>query len=67
MLNSDIDRVEEQNKQIGEEIEYHKKLQGMSDGDKFVARENLSKEIESYKTNNATKEEQIKNIESQMA
>lgn len=36
----------------------------MSDGDKFVARENLSKEIESYKTNNSIKEEQINNIES---
>lgn len=39
----------------------------MSDGDKFVARENLSKEIESYKQNNGIKEEQINNIESQMA
>jgi hypothetical protein len=39
----------------------------MSEGDKFVARENLSKEIESYKLNNGIKEEQITNIESQMA
>lgn len=45
MLNSDIDTVEEQNKQIGDEIKHHMKLQSMSEADKAVVRQNLAKEI----------------------
>ena len=67
MLNSDIDMVEEQNKQIAEEIEYHGKLISMSNSEKTTARENLEKEIEETKTANAEREEQISNIESQMS
>jgi hypothetical protein len=63
MLNSDIDMVEEQNKQIGEEIKHHLKLQSMSEAEKHVARENLVKEIDDYKLNNSAKESQITNIE----
>jgi len=67
MLNSDIDMVEEQNKQIGEEIKHHQKLQSMSEADKNVARENIGNEIEETKANNAAKEAQITNIEQQMS
>lgn len=67
MLNSDIDMVEEQNKQIAEEIEYHAKLITMSNSDKEAARTNLLKEIEETKASNAEREEQITNIESQMS
>lgn len=59
MLNSDIDMIDEQNKKIGEEIQHHLKLQGMSDGEKNQARDNLVIEIEEYKKNNADKETQI--------
>ncbi len=67
MLNSDIDTVEEQNKQIGEEIKHHMKLQSMSEADKGVVRQNLVKEIEEYRNNNAAKEAQIQSIEQQMS
>jgi len=59
MLNSDIDMIDEQNKKIGEEIQHHLKLQGMSDCEKNQARDNLVIEIEEYKKNNADKETQI--------
>lgn len=59
MLNSEIDTVEEQNKQIGEEIKHHLKLQSMSEADKNIAREMLVKEIEETKSNNAAQEAQI--------
>ena len=58
-LNSDIDMIDEQNKKIGEEIQHHLKLQGMSDVEKLQARDNLLKEIEEYKANNVEKEAQI--------
>ena len=59
MLNSEIGTVEEQNKQIGEEIKHHLKLQSMSEADKNIAREMLVKEIEETKSNNAAQEAQI--------
>ena len=52
MLNSDIDTVEEQNKQIGDEIKHHLKLQSMSQADKQVAREMIHTEIQEYRANN---------------
>lgn len=58
-LNSDIDMIDEQNKKIGEEIQHHLKLQGMSDVEKLQARDNLLKEIEEYKASNVEKEAQI--------
>lgn len=58
-LNSDIDMIDEQNKKIGEEIQHHLKLQGMSDVEKLQAKDNLLKEIEEYKANNVEKEAQI--------
>lgn len=51
--------IDEQNKKIGEEIQHHLKLQGMSDVEKLQARDNLLKEIEEYKANNVEKEAQI--------
>lgn len=56
MLNSDIDTVEEQNKQIGEEIKHHLKLQSMSQADKQVAREQILKETQELKVSNELKE-----------
>lgn len=66
MLNSDIDMIEEQNKNIGEEIKHHQQLQNMSEADKNVVRQNLQKEIEETKKSNKDKESQITNIENQM-
>jgi hypothetical protein len=49
MLNSDIDMVEEQNKQIAEEIKQQLALSSMSEAEKHKARENLVKEIQDMK------------------
>ena len=50
MLNSDIDMVEEQNKQISEEIKQQLALSSMSEAEKHKARENLVKEIQDMKS-----------------
>ena len=49
MLNSDIDMVEEQNKQISVEIKFHMALSTKSEAEKHKAREDLVKEIEEMK------------------
>lgn len=66
MLNSDIDMIEEQNKQIGEEIKHHQKLQSMSQADKDVFRDKISSEIENYNKGNESNERAISGIENQM-
>ncbi len=63
MLNSDIDMIEEKNKQIADEIKYHLSLQSMSDSDKNAARENLSKQIKETNSSNNEKIIQVTNIE----
>jgi hypothetical protein len=66
MLSSDIDLIEEQNKQIGEQIKHHQKLQQMSEAEKEVFTKNLQQEIDDTKKSNAENESQITNIENQM-
>jgi len=66
MLNSDVDLIEEQNKQIGEQIKHHQKLQQMSNAEKEVFTKNLQQEIDDTKKSNGEKESQINNIENQM-
>jgi coiled-coil domain-containing protein 63/114 len=63
-LNSDIDMIDEQNKKIGDEIQHHLKLQGMSDVEKLQAKDNLAKEIQDYAASNEDKANQISHIES---
>ena len=67
MLNSDIDMVEEQNKQIAEEIEYHGKLISMSNAEKTTAPQNLATDREGNNTSNARRQAQTSNFESQMS
>ena len=45
MLNSEIDMIEEQNKNIEAEIKRHEELLEMNDKDKAEVRENLEKEM----------------------
>jgi len=56
MLNSDIDMVEEQNKQIAEEIKQQLALSSMSEAEEHKARENLVKEIQDMKAATQMKE-----------
>ena len=65
-LNSEIDMIDETNKNIKAEIERHEKLSKMSDTEKTAARLNLQKEIEEMRAKNMQKEAQISNIEEQM-
>jgi hypothetical protein len=59
MLNSEIDMVEEQNKQIAQEIEYHAKLINMSEVDRIKTREQLIKAVAETKAANEEKSSQI--------
>ena len=63
MLNSEIDMIEEQNKNIESEIQRHEQLLEMNDKDKAEVKENLSKEMADMKDQIAAKESQIQNIE----
>jgi hypothetical protein len=66
MLNSDIDMVEEQNKQIAKEINYHVNLQKMTETDKADLKDKIRVEIEESRQLNREKEEMIRVIEDQM-
>jgi hypothetical protein len=55
-LNSEIDMIEETNKNIKAEIEHHEKLSKMSETEKNAARINLQKEIEEMRARNIKKE-----------
>lgn len=50
MLNSEIDMIEEQNKNIEAEIQRHEDLGAMTDKEKEVVRMRLKAEIESMDT-----------------
>ena len=67
MLNSDIDMIEEQNKNIEGEIKNHEQLGDMTEKEKVQCRERLKREIEESQAQMKEKETQIKNIEYQMA
>jgi coiled-coil domain-containing protein 63/114 len=60
MLNSEIDMIEEQNKNIEGEIRRHEQLGEMTEKEKINMRTNLKKEIEDIKQATAEKEDQIK-------
>jgi len=51
-LNSEIDLIDETNRNILAEIERHEQLSKMSEKEKATARINLAKEIELMKTKN---------------
>jgi len=66
MLNSEIDMIEEQNKNIENEIKRHEQLLAMNDKEKAEVRENLEQEMADMKAQIEAKETQIKVIEGQM-
>lgn len=66
MLNSEIDMIEEQNKNIEAEIKRHEELLEMNDRDKAEVKQNLEKEMADMKEQIEAKESQIKSIEKQM-
>lgn len=66
MLNSEIDMIEEQNKNIEQEIQRHEELGEMTEKEKEVVRQKLAKEIEEKDAQMKDKDNQIKNIENQM-
>ena len=63
MLNSEIDMIDEQNKNIEAEIKRHEELLAMNDKDKAEIKENLEKEMAAMKDQIEAKESQIKIIE----
>jgi type III secretory pathway component EscR len=67
LLSSEIDNIEEHNNNIEVEIQRHEKLAEISANDKEAYRQTLKQEIEERSTQMAEKENQIKNIESQLA
>ena len=50
MLNSEIDMIEEQNKNIEAEIQRHEELGDMTDKEKEVVRQKLKQQIEDMDT-----------------
>ena len=66
MLNSEIDMIEEQNKNIEAEIQRHEELGDMTDKEKEVVRQKLSQQIDEMDNQMKEKDLQIKNIEQQM-
>lgn len=56
MLNSEIDMIEEQNKNIEAEIKRHEELLEMNDKDKAEVRDNLEKEMQDMKAQIEAKE-----------
>jgi vacuolar-type H+-ATPase subunit I/STV1 len=66
MLNSEIDMIEEQNKNIEAEIQRHEELGDMTDKEKEVVRQKISQQIDEMDNQMKEKDLQIKNIEQQM-
>ena len=56
MLNSEIDMIEEQNKQIESEIKRHEQLHEMNENDKAEVKQNLEKEMADMKDQISAKE-----------
>ena len=65
-INSEIDMIEEQNKQIEEEIQSHEKLGELTEKEKENVRNKLAKQIEESDALAKEKDNQIKNIETQL-
>ena len=66
MLNSEIDNIAEQNKNIESQIAKHESLAVMSNQEKEKMRTRLTKEIEEMKQASLAKEKQIETMEQQM-
>ncbi len=66
MLNSEIDMIEEQNKNIESEIRKHEELGEMTEKEKENMRKNLNNQIDDTKNQMLAKESQITDIENQM-
>lgn len=66
MLNSEIDMIEEQNKNIEAEIQKHEEIGNLNDKEKEMVRQRLKKEMEETEAATKEKDQQIKNIENQM-
>ena len=66
MLNSEIDMIEEQNKNIEAEIQRHEELGDMTEKEKEVVRQKIKVQIEEMDAQMKEKDNQIKNIEQQM-
>eukprot|EP00347_Sterkiella_histriomuscorum_P022526 403338159 len=66
MLNSEIDMIEEQNKNIESEIRRHEELGEMTEKEKLNMRKNLNNEIDDIRQQTNIKESQIQDIEGQM-
>lgn len=66
MLNSEIDMIEEQNRNIEAEIRKHEELGEMTEKEKVNMRKKLQNEIEEMKQQMNIKESQIKEVENQM-
>ena len=67
MLNSEIDMIEEQNKNIEFEIRKHEELGEMTEKEKQKMRADLGKEIDEMGAQMNEKEQQIRSVEEQMA
>ena len=66
VLNSEIDMIEEQNRNIEDELKTHAQVNAMSSHQKEEAKLNLQNEINECKAQIASKESQIGDIENQM-
>lgn len=66
VLNSEIDLIDEQNKQIEAEIKRHEELQTMSGSEKEKVREHLQQRASEMNSSIEEKESQIRDIEQQM-
>ena len=66
-LASDIDMIEEQNKDIESSIKRHEEIAQMNGKEKDAVKQNLAKEIEDMNDKKEKKETQIGDIESQLA
>jgi hypothetical protein len=65
-LNSEIDMIEEQNKNIEQEIKTLEEVGNLTEKEKEVVRQRLLKQIEESDAQTLEKSNQIKNIEDQM-
>jgi len=66
MLNSEIDMIEEQNKNIESEIKRHEELGDMTEKEKEQVRQQQKKQLEEVEAQMKEKDNQIKSIENQM-
>jgi hypothetical protein len=66
ILNSDIDTIEEQNKNISKEIKKNEELKSLSEADKRLREETLREKLEDVKVGMDEKEKEMEELESKM-